>query len=164
LFRSLIQINLLQAFIILLVSLPLIISLTDKTVAPTSLTSVSTIVGLLVFVIGLSIETLADSQIDKFVKQKKQGQEEAKFLTTGLFRFSRRPNYFGETLVWLGLAIIVLPLPYGYFALLSPLLITLIMTQITGPMLEKIFLAKYGPSYEYYMKNTSYFIPLLPKN
>ncbi len=165
LFRSLIQINMLQGLIILFVSLPIIISLTDwSTKATDSLFATNVIIGLLVFVIGLTLETVADAQIDDFVKRKKRGLEKSMFLQTGLFRYSRRPNYFGETLVWWGLAIIVLPLPYGYLALLSPILITFIVVKVTGPMLEKIFLAKYGPSYEKYMETTSYMIPLPPKS
>ncbi len=84
-------------------------------------------------------------------------------MTTGLFRYSRRPNYFGETLIWWGLAIMVLPLPFGYLALISPIVITYIVTCVTGPMLEKIFLARNEAEYRAYMETTSYFIPLPPK-
>ena len=84
-------------------------------------------------------------------------------MVTGLFRYARRPNYFGETLIWWGLAVIVLPLPFGYLGLISPLLITYIVTMVTGPMLEKIFLEKYPTEYRAYMDRTNYFIPWLPK-
>lgn len=85
------------------------------------------------------------------------------FLAEGLFRYSRRPNYFGETLVWWGIATMVLPLPFGYLGLVGPITITYIVTRITGPMLEKIFIEKYNTPYVEYMKQTSYFIPLPPK-
>jgi steroid 5-alpha reductase family enzyme len=158
-FRSLLQINLLQGIIIVLVALPFIIALAYQT--PLSLPFL--FLGAAVFLLGLSIETLADWQLDTYLKKKKAGTETTPILTTGLFKYSRRPNYFGETLIWWGLAIMVLPLPFGYLALISPLLITYIVTKITGPMLEAIFLEKYGDTYRAYMQKTSYFFPLPPK-
>lgn len=155
LLRSYLQINLLQAIIIFLVATPLLI---------TSSTSIDTpnhwlIFGSLVSAFGLIYETIADWQLDRFIKNKKNGSERSVILTTGLFKYSRRPNYFGETLIWWGLAIIVFPLPYGWLAIISPLLITYIVTSITGPMLEKIFLEKYPTEYKEYMEKTNYFLP-----
>ena len=161
--RSFLQINLLQGFIIMLVASPLIISLAFGDTFPLVLTSWSVILGLAVFIIGLAIESIADYQLDQFIARKKAKTESANLMTTGLFHYSRRPNYFGETLIWWGMAIIVLPLPFGYMALISPLLITYIVTKVTGPMLENIFLEKYGDEYQEYMRKTSYFIPLPPK-
>jgi steroid 5-alpha reductase family enzyme len=157
--RSYIQINLLQGILIVLISMPLIIALTYGT--PFSWPFV--ILGGAVFLTGLTLETVADYQLDQFLKRKKAGTESATLLTTGLFRYSRRPNYFGETLIWWGFAIMVLPLPYGFLGLISPLTITYIVTKITGPMLENIFLSKYGDLYREYMRTTSYFIPFPPK-
>jgi steroid 5-alpha reductase family enzyme len=84
-------------------------------------------------------------------------------MTSGLFHYSRRPNYFGEVLIWVGLATMAYPLPYGAWAVLSPLLIWYIVTRVTGPMLEKIFLEKYPAEYRAYMHSTNYFIPGKPK-
>jgi len=156
--RSYLQIYLLQGGIIVLIALPFIISLTSAS---------SSIhwwyyVGVGISLFGLLYESIADWQLDQFLDRKKAGAEEAVLMTTGLFKYSRRPNYFGETLVWWGLAISVLPLPFGFLALVSPLLITYIVTHITGPMLENIFLEKYPKEYRAYMKKTSYFIPWLP--
>ncbi len=156
--RSYYQINLLQGIIILFVSLPFIISLASDS----EYNRLFAYLGLFVFAVGLTIETLADYQLDKFIAGKKAGTEKAVLMTTGLFKYSRRPNYFGETLIWWGLAITVLPLPFGYLAILSPLLITYIVTRVTGPMLEAIFLEKYPNEYKEYMRKTSYFIPLPP--
>ena len=157
--RSFLQINLLQGILIVMISVPFIISLTyaDAVVWP------FVYIGGVIFLIGLTIETLADIQLDAFLKRKKDGTEPAVLLTTGLFHYSRRPNYFGETLIWWGFAIMVLPLPYGYLGLIGPLTITYIVTKITGPMLENIFLNKYGDAYRAYMRTTSYFIPFPPK-
>lgn len=157
--RSYLQINILQGVIIILVSLPFIISL-----GSTSYHKVFLYLGLAVFLLGLTIESVADYQLDQFIARKKAGTEPSNLMVTGLFKYSRRPNYFGETLIWWGLAIIALPFPFGPLALISPLVITYIVTKVTGPMLEKIFIEKYGEEYQAYMKKTSYFIPLPPRN
>ena len=159
LIRSFLQINLLQGFIIFIVSLPFILSVTTPSTEP----SFTTYVGCMVFFFGLLYESIADWQLDRFIARKKAGTEPAPIMKTGLFRFSRRPNYFGETLIWWGLALIALPLPFGFLAFLSPLTITFIVTKVTGPMLEQVFLEKYGTIYVDYMRETSYFFPLPPK-
>jgi len=157
--RSYLQINLLQGLIILLISLPLIISITF----PESMNYTFLALGSVIFAFGFILESAADYQVDRFLAEKRAGTNKANLLTTGLFRFSRRPNYFGETLIWWGMAVMVLPLPLGFLGILSPLLITYIVTLVTGPMLEKIFLEKYGAEYAAYMKRTNYFVPGLPK-
>jgi steroid 5-alpha reductase family enzyme len=121
------------------------------------------LVGVCVFLFGITFESLADYQLDQFLARKRAGTEPTVLMTTGLFRYARRPNYFGETMIWWGLSIIVLPLPFGYLTLVSPLLITYIVTKVTGPMLEKIFLDKYPSEYREYMRTTNYFIPWLPR-
>lgn len=156
LWRSYLQINLLQGLIILLVSLPFIIATASNEL---SYNVYIVFLGLAVYAFGLGYEALADYQLDAFLRDKKSGKITAPLMTTGLFRFSRRPNYFGETLIWWGMAIIVLPLPFGFLGLISPLVITYIVTKVTGPMLENIFLEKYPDEYRAYMSSTNYFIP-----
>jgi steroid 5-alpha reductase family enzyme len=159
LLRSYLQINLLQGAIILLVALPFMIANGTAEVVGLGWH----ILGLIVFCFGLGYESLADVQLDKFLAGKRAGTEKADIMQTGLFRFSRRPNYFGETLIWWGFALMVITLPWGWLALVSPLMITYIVTNITGPMLERIFLEKYPEAYGTYMKTTSYFFPWPPK-
>lgn len=153
--RSFLQINLLQGLIIFVVAMPYIISLSNQS----AYFSIWSYAGFGIFIFGLIYESIADWQLDRFLARKRAGTESAVIMTTGLFRYSRRPNYFGESLIWWGLAIIVLPLPFGYLALLSPILITFIVTKVTGPMLEAIFLEKYPEEYRVYMNRTNYFIP-----
>lgn len=159
LLRSYGQIYLLQGFIILLVASPGILALS----ATSGYSVPFLIAGALVFGFGLLYETIADWQLDRFIAGKKAGTESADLMTRGLFHYSRRPNYFGETLVWWGLAIMVLPLPFGYLALVSPLVITYIVTAVTGPMLERMFLEKYPEQYQRYIDTTSYLIPWPPR-
>jgi steroid 5-alpha reductase family enzyme len=156
LWRSYLQINLLQGVIILLVSLPFIIATASNEL---SYNVYVVFFGLAVYAFGLGYEALADYQLDVFLRDKKSGKTTAPLMVTGLFKFSRRPNYFGETLIWWGMAIIVLPLPFGPLAIISPLIITYIVTKVTGPMLENIFLEKYPEQYRAYIATTNYFIP-----
>jgi len=158
LIRSYLQVNLLQVIIILFVALPAIIAMSY----PTEYSSVFLIAGSLVFLFGLLYETIADWQLDQFIAGKKAGTEAADLMTKGLFKYSRRPNYFGETLIWWGLAIMVLPLPFGYLGLISPLLITYIVTLVTGPLLEDHFLEKYPEKYQAYIDTTNYLVPWFP--
>ena len=154
LIRTYLQINILQGFVILLILLPFIISTTTE-----SFSVPLVIIGSLVFLFGLSYETIADVQLDKYIARKKAGVEESVLMTKGLFKFSRRPNYFGETLVWWGQAIMVLSLPLGTLGLLSPLVITYVVVKLTGPILERQFLERYPEEYRAYMASTNYFVP-----
>jgi len=160
LLRSYLQVNMLQCVLIFFIALPAIIALSF----PTSYNAAWLMVGFLVFVFGLAYETIADWQLDAFIQRKIARTESATLMTQGLFRYCRRPNYFGETLVWWGLTIMVLPLPFGYLAVISPLVITYIVTKITGPMLERMFLDKYPDEYREYMRTTNYFIPGPPRS
>ncbi len=157
--RSYLQVNLLQGIIIVLISLPLIIAIASGALV----TLPFLLIGLAVFALGFSIESTADWQLDRFLARKRAGTETAVLMTTGLFHYSRRPNYFGESLIWWGFALIVLGTPVGYLGLIGPLVITYVVTRITGPMLEAIFLEKYPEEYRAYMDRTSYFVPLPPK-
>ena len=157
--RSFTQIYLLQGSVIVLVATPFLIAVA----AGDAYQTIALAVGLLVFAFGLGFETIADWQLDQFIARKRSGEADEPIMTKGLFAYSRRPNYFGEAMVWWGLALMVLPLSYGYLALISPLLITYIVTAVTGPMLERVFLEKYPEAYRGYMARTSYFIPLPPR-
>jgi steroid 5-alpha reductase family enzyme len=159
LWRSYLQVNLFQGLIIGIIALPFIVTLS----AGDAHGSWQTAVGALLMLFGLSYETTADWQLDRFLARKRAGTEPAPIMTTGLFRYSRRPNYFGEVVVWVGLATLAYPLPFGPWAVLSPLLIWYIVTRVTGPMLEKIFLEKYPENYRAYMEQTNYFIPGKPR-
>ncbi len=153
--RSYMQVNILQGIIIFFVSSPFIIAHS----APSDIATFWIIAGTSIYIFGLLYESIADWQLDAFLARKRAGTESAILMTSGLFHYSRRPNYFGETLIWWGFAVIAISLPYGYLAIVSPLLITYIVTKVTGPMLERIFLEKYPTEYRAYMATTNYFLP-----
>lgn len=123
--------------------------------------SVFTYVGLLLWMVGFSIEVIADQQKTNF---KKDASNKGKFINTGLWAKSRHPNYFGEILLWTGVAVIVFPLLQGwqYAVLISPVFVTLLLTKVSGlPMLEAKADKKWGgqENYEIYKKSTPILIP-----
>jgi steroid 5-alpha reductase family enzyme len=119
--------------------------------------------GLLVWVIGFSIEVAADFQKSRFSADP---ANKGKFIETGLWSRSRHPNYFGEIVLWVGVAIIALPVLQGWqwVALISPVFVTLLLTRVSGiPLLEAKADKKWGgqEDYETYKKNTPVLIPRL---
>jgi len=154
---------LLQALTVWLVMLPVTIFLSLDGAAPLGPLS---IMGLLLLIIGFAIETAADAQKFAFKSRREKGSKG--WIDTGLWRYSRHPNYFGETLLWWGLFVMVLPSLGGwsYLAILGPVSITLLLLFVSGiPLLEKSAEARYGgnSAYQDYKKRTSAFIPLPPR-
>lgn len=111
---------------------------------------------IVVILVAIIFATLADVQLKHFVAAH-QGQ----VCDQGLWRYSRHPNYFFEWLVWVGFALTALATPYGFFALISPLTLYLIMTKITGPMTERGSLQSKPQAYRAYQAKTSMFFPWL---
>ena len=121
--------------------------------------------GIIIWIIGFTIEVVADRQKRAF---KTDPVNEGKFISTGLWSWSRHPNYFGEIVLWVGIAVIALPVlsGWGWVTLISPIFITILLTRISGvPMLEKRADEKWGGNsdYEEYKNNTPVLIPLPPK-
>lgn len=121
------------------------------------------VVGFLIWVIGFSIEVVADLQKSRFSANP---ANKGKFIQTGLWAYSRHPNYFGEIMLWVGIAIIAMPVFRGWqwVALLSPIFVALLLTRVSGiPLLEKKADAKWGGNedYEAYKKNTPVLVPKL---
>ena len=121
------------------------------------------LVGLLLWLVGFTVEVTADAQKSRF---NADPQNKGKFIHTGLWSRSRHPNYFGEIVLWLGIAVIALPVLHGWqwIALISPVFVTLLLTRVSGiPLLEKKAGQKWGGQvdYEAYKKTTPVLIPRL---
>ena len=119
------------------------------------------IIGALVWLVGIVIEVTADLQKSAFNRANK-GQ----FINVGLWSRSRHPNYFGEILLWVGIAIIAVPALHGwqYLGLISPVFVTLLLTKVSGsPLLQKRAERKWGddPAYRRCVEWTPVLIPRL---
>jgi len=116
-------------------------------------------IGLGIWIIGFIFESLGDKQLKDFLANPDNNGE---ILTTGLYKYTRHPNYFGEATMWWGIFIVSLSLPYGYLTILSPIVITTLVRFVSGvPMLEKAFAD--NQKFQEYAKVTNVFVPWLPK-
>ena len=122
------------------------------------------IVGTAVWVIGFAIEVVADRQKSAF---RRDPDNEGRFITTGLWAWSRHPNYFGEITLWVGVAIMALPVLSGWrwVTLISPVFVVLLLTRISGiPMLERRGAKRWGDDADYraYVADTPVLVPRPP--
>ncbi len=123
-------------------------------------------IGMLLWLVGFTIEVIADQQKTKFRKNPDNAEE---FITTGLWGYSRHPNYFGEIVLWLGIGIIALPTLVGwqYMTLVSPIFVIFLLVKISGVrLLEEGGQKRWGadPAYQQYVATTSMIIPLPKKS
>ncbi len=146
--RSFLQIFMLQGTVIFLVVLPALLVIKS----PGGRLGVFDLAGLLVWLFGFGFEAIGDWQLFRF---KRKAENRGKIIQSGLWRYTRHPNYFG-------LLLIALKVPYGAVAVLSPLLIDFLLLKVSGiPMLE----AKYqsNPEFTAYKARTNALFPWLPK-
>ena len=123
------------------------------------------VVGTLIWIFGFSIEVVADQQKTNF---KDDPDNKDKFITVGLWSWSRHPNYFGEMVLWIGIAVIAFPVLIGWqlVALISPIFVIFLLTRISGiTMLESRGYKKWkdDPAYIDYLERTSVLVPFPPK-
>ena len=121
------------------------------------------LIGFVVWAVGFGIEIVADVQKSRF---NADPAHKGRFISTGLWGRSRHPNYFGEIVLWTGVAIIALPTLQGWqwVALISPLFVALLLTKVSGvPLLERKADAKWGgqPDYAAYKASTPVLFPKL---
>ncbi len=149
--RSYLQVYLLQGFLMLVIAAPLLVAGTygsDKT-------GILTFLGAGIWLVGFFFQAVGDYQLMQFVKTRKDKEA---VLQTGLWRYSRHPNYFGEILIWWGLFLVVLPLENGWWAIVSPITITYLLVFVSGvPLLERRY--RDNPAYQAYKKRTGMIFP-----
>ncbi|MFC2176875.1 DUF1295 domain-containing protein [Actinomycetota bacterium] len=123
------------------------------------------IVGIIVWAAGFALEVVADRQKSAF---KSDRANKGRFITSGLWAWSRHPNYFGEIVLWTGIAIIALPVLSGWrwVTLISPVFVVLLLTRVSGiPMLEARAEERWGEEEEFrsYTQRTPVLIPRPPR-
>ncbi|MBU1145537.1 MAG: DUF1295 domain-containing protein [Firmicutes bacterium] len=144
-----------QAFFMMIIAFPIYAAYTSKTTV--HLTWI--IVGGVLFLIGLLFEGIGDYQLRHFLSKP---ENKGHIMTSGLWKFTRHPNYFGETLIWWSLWVMVLSTTLGIIAIVSPLLISYLLLFVSGiPLLEKKY--QNNPEFQEYAKKTSPFFPIPPK-
>jgi len=118
--------------------------------------------GLLVWLAGFSLEVTADAQKRRF---REDPANAGRFISTGLWAWSRHPNYLGEILLWIGVFLIAVPVLSGWqwVIIISPVFITLLLTRVSGiPLLEARAARRWGndPEYQQYLATTPRLLPL----
>jgi steroid 5-alpha reductase family enzyme len=153
--RSFFQIYILQGVLLLVISLPVIRSITG----PDSPLGLMDLLGTIVWLTGFLFEAISDWQL---LQYKKDPANKGKIITSGLWRYSRHPNYFGEVSLWWGIFLITLAVPGGWMTIIGPMTITALIIGVSGiPMLEKKY--EGNAAFEEYKWRTSAFFPLPPK-
>ena len=117
-------------------------------------------IGVALFAVGLSFETIGDFQLARF---KSQPENKGKLMTGGVWAWTRHPNYFGDSCVWIGLALIALPAPWGALGLLSPIVMTHLLHNVSGKALTERSMERRYPEYAEWKARTSGFIPRPPR-
>lgn len=148
------------------VSLTLAAALSIITAAEREGFGVVGVVGFAIWLVGFVIEVVADLQKSEF---KSDPANEGRFITTGLWSWSRHPNYFGEITLWTGMLVMAIPVLTGWrwVALISPVFVFVLLTRISGiPMLERRAEKRWGtePEFRAYTDSTSVLVPLPPRS
>jgi steroid 5-alpha reductase family enzyme len=153
--RSFLQIFMLQGAVIFLVVLPVQLVIN----APGGQLGMLDRIGVLIWLFGFAFETIGDWQLLQF---KKNPLNQGGIIQHGLWRYTRHPNYFGEAVLWWGIFLIALNAEYGLWALISPVLINFLLLKVSGiPMLELKYQS--NPEFIAYKSRTNAFFPWLPK-
>lgn len=146
-----------QALLSSFLSLPFILIM----IYPKENLSFLELAAITVWVVAFIGETLADAQMKTF---KKHNHDKKQVCNTGLWAYSRHPNYFFEWLIWVAYFLFALSSPYGWIGFLSPLLMLHFLLNVTGiKYSEEQMLASKGETYRIYKKTTSAFIPMPKK-
>lgn len=151
--RSYLQVYILQVLLLLIISIPVVISSQNEVME----WSPWTYTGLSLWLVGFYWQAVGDYQLTQFKKTRKHKEE---IIQTGLWKYSRHPNYFGEICMWWGIGIIVIPFEHGLIGLISPVLITYLLLKVSGvPMLERRY--KGNTTFEAYKAKTPAVFPFL---
>ena len=162
-FKRFLQFWTFQAIAVWIISLPSIVIISKNIRLEYSL---FLYIGSFIWTLGILIESFADQQKFEF---KNNPKNKDKWIETGIWKYSRHPNYFGEMLCWWGIYTITLPYLRGFehIVIIGPLFISFLLLFVSGiPTLEKKYDEKYkdDPAYQDYKNRTSLLLPLPKKS
>lgn len=118
------------------------------------------VIGVVVWMVGFAFEAVGDLQLARF---KRDSSNEGKVLDTGLWRYTRHPNYFGDCCAWWGIAIVAAESGTGAWGVIGAIVMTVLLLRVSGVALLERSLSKRKPDYQAYVDRTSAFVPLPPK-
>ena len=118
-------------------------------------------VGAVVWAVGLAFETVGDAQLARF---RADPGTSGRVLDTGLWHYTRHPNYFGDACVWWGLWLVALAAGAPWWTVAGPILMTVLLRRVSGVTLLERSLAQRRPGYEEYVRRTSAFVPRPPRS
>jgi steroid 5-alpha reductase family enzyme len=147
-----------QALLLALLSIPLLLSNVDPRVH----LEITDFLGFALWAVAIGGESLADHQLKRF---KADPANRGRVCDSGLWRYSRHPNYFFEWLVWVAFILFALPAPWGWTTIFAPALMLFFLLRVTGiPYTEQQSLRSKGDAYRAYQRTTSAFVPWFPKH
>jgi len=156
--KSLYIVFLLQGFLAWVISLPALAAVGGQA-SPGPLTSLLTGAGMLLWFVGMFFETVGDWQLARFQRSRVAAGD---VLDTGLWRYTRHPNYFGEALLWWGIWLIAAAAG-AWWSVVGPLLLTFLLLRVSGVSLLEKDIAERRPAYREYVRRTNAFIPGPPR-
>lgn len=145
-----------QGALIVLVSLPVQLAMYQD-----ASLGVLGAIGIALWAVGLFFEAVGDWQLARF---KADPDNQGKIMDRGLWGWTRHPNYFGDSVVWVGLFVLALGAPWGLVAIISPIVMTKLLVSYSGKaVLERGMRRRRGEAYDTYVASTSGFFPMPPK-
>lgn len=155
--QSLFVVFLLQGALVAIISLPLQFGIT----APSRGHAALSTVGLVLWFVGLVFESVGDWQLTRF---RRDPANRRRVMDQGLWRFTRHPNYFGDFCVWWGLGLVAWGRGAPVWALVGPLVMSVLLLRVSGVTLLEASLRSSKPDYEEYARRTNAFIPWWPRS
>jgi steroid 5-alpha reductase family enzyme len=124
------------------------------------------IIGAVLWLIGFLFEAIGDAQLAAFLKRNKDYDgpvDEKPVMDKGLWKYTRHPNYFGNACMWWGIWLVACQAPWGWTTIFAPIIMTLLLTKVSGRDLLERDMGK-RKNYREYIERTSGFFPLPPKS
>jgi len=156
-FKSLYIVFLLQAWLAVIVALP-IMSALNIDIAEQKF-SLLDYIAITLWFVGMIFESVGDMQLALFKADEKN---KGKVMREGLWRFTRHPNYFGEFCIWWGFFLFAVSSGY-WWSIISPILVTILLLKVSGVSMLESTITERRPQYADYCKTTNAFFPWLPK-